>query len=1106
MANLVLGFLHDAENLAKGAAAPFAWLGQTDIVNPGKEIAAQVTGNQQAYQNAEQSQNNNLQPRTVASNIGQVGLDLVAPGVASGVGGAVAKTGLTDLGTGIAAKAIGGVAKGAAEGAALGGAQSVAQGIGSNESLNAKNLTMNFLQGAQSGAEFGGVVGGAVGAVQGAVKPAYAAGPSRSLFTGEQLTKLSQTDDPKTITKQVQDQLGQVVADKVAPAIAKTNDPNVVANVIDNALAKHTTPQVPEPSTPTPEEQSLFNTAPQGDQQSLLNSGKQLSPSDVTNEPVTDPAAATPRPFMNAPGKTGHTQMSKLEATQRLEGDLGAGLDVTEATNRYMEGSGENFQDAQKAVNKLINEPNANLQKGQINASKNPLHGTVSAPEAQANDSTQPITNARMIHNQTMRYGNAALAEVDKLSPEDLKLMDSLRGNNPEDIVQQAKDPEQFRKATESVKTYNDFTQAAGSAFGEEIPYRQNYGAPLKFDNSPEGQETLNNAVTKLKTSPGYTKGRYFNNYDEAAQYGAKRLNENFAQDLAGDVEQRASNLSQLTLAKGLHEAFPDQVKVGQIGVGENGLYKQLQIPGGSRLSMPAEVADEINKRAPAPNTTGFWKGYDQLNGNLKNVKLAGGGFHSLNVAGSYVAQQLASGKAFTDPSGIGNMVKATFSKNFMDSELDRLNQSGKLLDADASGLQYGTGETQADISPQGKLGNIPVLKQIHQAIFDRQIPYMKLKIFEQQTKGLNRNVPEDMQKMQSIAKELNQNFGGINREIQGLTPKQFQVAARGFLATDYNEGQIRSLVDAFTKGGAEGKLARQVVFGKALLFGGLATAGGAIGGEFQGQKPQQVAMDILNKFVNPEFKMGGYTVGLPTTQIAEVGKPLEQTVTGAQSGHPLSGLQNFATARLAGIPSEGLQLAGNKNFYGQPLYGTDTHGRPISPGQTLANVASGSIPVPATQTVQTATGNESVAAAVANTVGLRAVPQNQVANLPVAQQTYIQQAAKAGAPKELLDADTQFFSILKQNGYGSKAYKQADDQINRDIAAGNNQKAQQDVQAFNQKLIKAFQPWSSNQANTQYFDSWMAKQLQNGLQTLSNIKSRQTVIKDNPTKYGLTI
>lgn len=1100
---------------AQGFASPFEDLIQTDIVNPAREEMARVTGNQQAYQNARAEQRQLLQPRRLASNIAQVGLDIAAPGIAGAAGRAV--EGALPAATSLGGKIAAGAAKGAVEGAAVGGPQGVAQGVGTNQPLSAKNLTLDFLQGAKGGAEFGSAVGGAVPAVGAAItnrtplNQVGAVGKDVSNIVDDATaSKLAKSADPAEIQKTLEPITGPAVAKDTADAISRTNDPNVVKNIVKNDLTK----KLPIPSgAPTPEEQSLFATAPNGEQESLFQSGNQLSPQDINKEPTTQPAPATQRPFLNAPGEEPQTShVTSAAALQGAQDVFNSGGTVDEALNHYMQQTDANIGEAKDALSKLIGNADPQLlQKGNINAKLNPrfTEGSKIVSDVQAGDHERAIKNSQTVYNSVVRAGNQALAEIDKLSPHDLQLMDRLRSTTPKELANEAQDKAQFLKAANATKAANDLNQGIGSGLlGQDVPYRQNYGAPLLLDNSQEGQAATQAAIAKLKTSPGYSKGRFFKDYDEAQSFGAKRQFGDFRDDFAYDMSRRAHDLAGLTLNKGLEEAYPGQVKNGVIGATPEGTYRQLGIPGGSRISLPKAIADEINKRAPAPDATGMLKGYDTLNAGLKNIKLAGGGFHSINVAGSFIGHQLLSGKAFTDPGASVDVFKATFSDKAMQSLTKTMDDQGYLRAFDQFGLKYGPGETAADVEAKGKLANIPILKQMHQAVFDRQIPYMKMRIMQQKMDAAGIKPgdmsPEQLQQGAKIAKELNQAFGGMNRAIQGLTPSQFKVVSRGLLATDYTEGQLRTLIDAVKKGGLDGNLARQIVMGKALLFAGLATAAGAAGGEFKGKNPQQIAGDILHKLINPEFQMGGYTVALPETQLSEFTKPEASAVSNAMNGKKWqTPIENFAKARLAALPSETFQLANNKDFYGNPMFGSDYYGRPISAASAATNIASGFTPVPVNQAIQAAKGEESPAAAVSNVAGLRATPTYDLSYAPIAGQTYVEQLKQAGANQDQLTRDTQFYSLV---GQLASARKQALNKAIADVSKKDAQAAQKDIASYNKKLAEKLQPWIQS-GGPKYFDSVLMQQLQSAMISLGTVnKQARFSTKSNPTAYGLPV
>jgi hypothetical protein len=463
-------------------------------------------------------------------------------------------------------------------------------------------------------------------------------------------------------------------------------------------------------------------------------------------------------------------------------------------------------------------------------------------------------------------------------------------------------------------------------------------------------------------------------------------------------------------------------------------------------------------------------------------------------------------------------MVKATLSDNAFKSAVTQWGNQGRLLDFDAVGLQHSVGTSEADIKPSGKLGNIPILKQIHSAIFDRQIPYMKMQLMDQKMDsiGFDRNNPDQLKEMSAYAKNLNNAFGGLNRSIQGLTPGTFNRLQRVFLATDYNEGQIRLMGNAFKEGGSAGTLARQVVLGKALLWAGMATAGGVAGGEFKGQTPRQVALNILAKVVNPKFKFGGYTVGLPTSQLSELGKPISETVGNAFTGKSLTNpTKDFASARLAAIPSGVEQWAENRNFSGQPLRGTDYYGRPISAAQTAEGIAGMAAPIPIAQGIQTASGSQSTPSMLANIAGVRSYPTSTPQYAPIAAQTYLQELQKTpGVSKEQLNADTQFVSALGTGDTGrSKVLKQATSLLSQAEKSGNSKTVSQNrakvtqlIADYNKKLIQALKPWQESGGET-YLDANMLNLLRTTMISFKNANENVTYdIKTNPTSVGVPI
>src|ERR1044072_4655326 len=125
--------------LAKSTVKPLGYLGNVTIANPARQVAARVTGNQEAYQSARQQQRENLQPKRFFGNIAQVGLDVAAPGVGRGAA-QVAQRVLPRVAARIAAPA--------ATGAAVGAGYNVANLAAENKSLAPRNVAVAAGQGA----------------------------------------------------------------------------------------------------------------------------------------------------------------------------------------------------------------------------------------------------------------------------------------------------------------------------------------------------------------------------------------------------------------------------------------------------------------------------------------------------------------------------------------------------------------------------------------------------------------------------------------------------------------------------------------------------------------------------------------------------------------------------------------------------------------------------------------------------------------------------------------------------------------------------------------------------------------------------------------------
>lgn len=921
---------------------------------------------------------------------------------------------------------------------------------------------------------------------------------------------LAKSDDEKQIQKQLQESVGPIVAKDVAPSVAQTNDPNIVHNIVNNDVGRKVSPA-------TPELTSLNQPLPSpADLQPVTSVSDVNTPQQVSGEgEQLESNLNAPPDFLKAPGEEpGQSQVGRLGVMSNMKDMLQSGSTTDEALNHYFEQvPNSTAQEAHQALDEVIN--SQGFDKSKLNSSLNGQYNNVEFPPVKEGDDSAARLNGTYAGEQVGKNGSQAIQALQGLNEHDLELTRYLKGHNPEDVISQADDKTAFRSAVNALKQYNDYTQAAGAKLGQDIPYRQDYGlrTPYAPPELPPGEPGAVNPE-----NPSYTQQRQHNTHEEALANDEVPKNADALEDLRADVNQRAYDQTRLALANSFEQAHPGQVKMLNDTTPLPSGYQQLLIPGGDHIALPSDIASKINERAVATPATGVLGKYDSINAAGKNLELGGGLFHGFNTGGIFAGQQLVSGKAFTNPGSLGRVVSNLFSDKSMADYTDTLdktpsggvdNNHSVLDGAQASGLEIKN--TSQDIGKPGdsglagKVANIPGLKQIHNAIFERQIPTMMLETFRQKTQGLDIfGNADDREQAIKIAKGINNEYGSINRTIQGLTPRQFQLASRGVLATSYQEGQLVTLKNALSKGGAEGQIAREAVFGKALLFGGLATLGGLAGGDFKDQTPKQVALAIMNKAINPSFNIAGYKVSTPATQISNVAKPVEESIASAKKGQGIAaGPEDFASSHLAFAPSKAEELGTNKNFEGDAVYGKDYFGRPISAGTTAENVASGILPIPLAQTAQTATGNQSLGASIANTVGFNARPQYDLNYAPIAGQTYVQELEAGNAPKAKIQAATQFFDLL---GQGTKNKNKTITQAETALKAGNPQKAQQLVSSYNQQLLKALLPWEQN-GGTQYLDTNMLQLLRTAELTYKKATENTSyVAKTNPTSIGAPI
>ena len=654
-----------------------------------------------------------------------------------------------------------------------------------------------------------------------------------------------------------------------------------------------------------------------------------------------------------------------------------------EAANVYVEGQNADRATAFRNVSRVAQQSGISLGE---DITKNPYYNKILLPEAKTDE--QSILNRQAIQKNIADKVNQVDLAAKDLSPKDVGLLDRLRNEAPEAVAKRADNPNLFKEVATKSKDATDYQQELGRMHGQDVGYRPSYGARLSFDiSTPERQQAVEAYKAMLKNTPGYGKRRAYRDYETAAKESnglLVRRNKSFLEDLRHDAQARANDIGQLGLAKGLKTAHPGLVKEGEIGTDETGTYKQLKIAGGKKLTLPSDIADELNHRSAyeyrqGPVGTGLKFFDNAINAPLKFFKLALGGFHDLNTYLGFVANQVSHGK-------VGGLVKAIsvqagherFNQAMEtfrgDAKLNKSNAS-TLEWANTTGLTHGIHEISADVGGP-LIEKIPLIKQAHSAMFEREIPYMKLKTLQSYTEGRDITNPADVEYVREAAKATNYAYGGLNRAVEGFTPTGAKHWGRGLLALDFNEGQVRSLINAVIKGGPGGDVARRVVAGRMALIAAPGTVAWAVQNPDEAKKPGDWLKTIADQLVDPHVPSSFKTPGGIPKNIKlitnDAGKLFRIVQPAFDKNNPdkTIGLKHEAAANTSAGVSELLQLKNNQDYYGNPIFIKNKNGG-VNIAKTAGQIGLTAAPIPANQVARVVQGKETPAEAAINITGV---------------------------------------------------------------------------------------------------------------------------------------
>lgn len=778
----------------------------------------------------------------------------------------------------------------------------------------------------------------------------------------------------------------------------------------------------------------------------------------------------------------------------------------------------------QPAVNDLpFGDEKSRVAEAQYEAGAKQHDGSVKGllkalPVVKEGDKTrQAVVNRKAAVAETLDQFHVkdVQAAAKKLDDHDMKLVEKLESDTQ--MSKQGADARMVRIANSAAHKPNAFINYARLLRADydkmlsmrqelhpDLQGRSNYFAhsydrtDVKTDAEiSKREQEAQRARPGMSNKPSYTHSRTIPTYAEAESLGLKRANPNVQKDYEEAVKAQAQENGRAALVQGLGQAHGEGSISNKVGFdpvsGKN--FASLEIPGGHGISMPQNLADHYNSRAPSKLSTTAPEdrtklqtgraGYKVVNKTGKNVVLAGGLFHGLRTAVTTSGQQLFNLRNVTHPiSQLHDNLRliaetADPTGKIHANRLAQLSKDGEsnvdgrstLQRARLANLTFSGKEIQGDLAPSGNKGKIekytninkvPILKQSHAAVFDRQIPAAKLMIFKQATNKLDFSKSQDLAKAREIADGINSGLGGVDNAVNGLTPKAASAADNFILGRDLNEGILRTLGKAGKFNRSDGKIARQFVVGSAVVSAlpGLAVL--AATGKLNTKDPNAIAHAFVDQIEDPQIptpwrnapsqsQKNGTPISLkmPTTFVSLVSKILKPALDPMSTfdGTRTSGLQDTASARLAFVPATAEKLATNKDFYGQPIYGNGISGK-----QTATNVAEQVAPIPASQISRATSGAENKDEAALNELGLR----GSTSTLP-------------GPEQQHAEAINDFYNTKASI---SAAHSKVTKQMNTLIAAGKTNQAARIAQQFNQSLNQRTLPFRTKYASN-YNPAW---------------------------------
>lgn len=747
-----------------------------------------------------------------------------------------------------------------------------------------------------------------------------------------------------------------------------------------------------------------------------------------------EPPSSTPPPTSledtlkpktsSQPLSTGTAPKQSIELDRSIQDILKANRGDPEAAryqaaSEVMRQTGKSLGESQNEVNRVIDQSNLNFS-GRGPRDLGVPGGENMAPltDKQARSVVLNARNASEGEKMNLSARHAVLDEALKNGykgrEEGMALLDSIE--HPEDMNKNIAEhvaPERtvaFKNAVDEARKFADYVHDSQARVGAPVQYRENYLHHNVDYNEPT---TMPNEVAGKAPVPKYAKERTFNDLREmygGDVYGPSQTGYNLKYEdpraLFKDYAHQATkSVAGERLIDEINQNAPGHVALvknenGLQPIDQNGRkFGTLRTPGLQSYMVSPQLLKQAEKYIEPQQLPGAVRGVDALNQTLKQSTLFGGGFHDFNVTKRYLFQELGSGitgepkRLLNLVSNLSTQTKGFWSKGEFNHEMAKYRDSGlldrvttgegrltlgKSNDMGAIDKQAGVSAVDKAVSAGKTVAGAPKKANefVHEFLFGRKIPLMKLQTAEAELKRANIPLkgdltPQQALKLKDITKRINDQYGGINEGFIAKSNLGRLLQRQLMLAPDFTGGNINTVAGMF-KGNAKGLAARQNItntLGSIITYGALT---GLIAAS-QGKDGYQAAVDKLNSFFDP--KSGSFlspNFDLPFTD--SKGRTLEAKMPGSpieEAAKLIEDPVHFAESRGSAAVGDVTKLISGKNYYGDPLVDPFQNPNP-SFLDNLKAVGATNLPIPAQQGLNLKSGGQDAATTALNIAGFR--------------------------------------------------------------------------------------------------------------------------------------